>query len=278
MQGVIGAQVNVLVRKKHLSFFLSLSLAAVYGAVAWAEPLRSPWLDDDVVVDRISTEAPEGTVNDSEFPDNEEVFLSDSLNVDADVFKTFPAELRETFERGLSLNLGVTAPWQTMGMEIHWQHHQWYGTSLALGFGDWVLKGHTEITEYRLDVMSRAAQWGWRYFMQETLPLYLQPAAGVVVWTGDMTPSGVDQSKAEDISFLRAGLRAYGATFGLTLGSMAIWDNGFFIDYSCVGIASSVVLSMDTSATQSSVIREMKAQLTKGQIWGLINIKMGMQF
>ena len=261
-------------------YFVGCLVCSLWTLVAHGGPLRSPWLDENLLDDYPATEAAEGKPSASGTNDSKtDASATDQeLGLDADSFQPYPAEMRDQFTRGASLNLGVTDAWQAMGAEVYWQHHQWYGTSVSVGFGEWIIKGRTGATEYRVDVISRAARFGWRYFLHETLPLYLQPVAGLVVLTGDMTPSGVDAADFGTVSFLRAGFRSYGLTYGVNLGSMAMWENRFYLDYSLVGLAGTSILSLDSSATSSVTNSEIKAQLKKPQIWGLINLKIGWQF
>ncbi len=189
-------------------------------------------------------------------------------------------EVRRQFNYGVSLNLGVSAPWQVFGADFQFDRHAWYGWTLSAGGGVAALMGHQDGAEYRVDVVSRALQFGWRYYLHREWPLYLQPAIGSVYWTGNINPSGLDEVTVlnRDRSDLQTGFGAYGATVSLTLGGVFLWESGFFLDYGLVGLAKTFIIVADSSADSAVTDRVMQEHLGKTLAWGLANIKIGWRF
>ncbi|MEZ4743107.1 MAG: hypothetical protein R3B45_11795 [Bdellovibrionota bacterium] len=192
-------------------------------------------------------------------------------------------ELRQSFgdeERmGLALGLGATRPWLFSSLSRYWVNHAEYFWELTVGLGKHRISGQKDHRHLEMVVDSRAIDVGYYRFFSLDLPITYNLGFGLASWKGEVNPSGVtldEQDPAGDA--LRSGYAASGIYLFLGIGLNFFWENGFYLQYTVVGLGKSKVFEHSLTQKTSSAEPIILKNLETGQSYGFTNVKLGWMF
>ncbi len=188
-------------------------------------------------------------------------------------------ELRRQFEQGVQLGLGVSKPWQNLHVEYQsrLRPELWLGISYGLGTASF--SGKNSGRDYELSTDSQQISASLRYFFTESIPVYVSGLFGYGTWSGKIKATGVDINEENAIlDNISTTFNAQGFTLGLGLGCAALWENGFYLDYTFVGIAVSKLSHESLARNRDRARKILEHSLEEPIGYGFLNIAAGYFF
>ena len=179
---------------------------------------------------------------------------------DLDPLEYSQNERQAKFSGGMALNIGPVIPWSESGASFFWSRYSLI-QSLTLGVGDFEFSDNYRDRNYRVKTDTQILYYATRWFFLGFGPLYVEPFAGFVRWSGSIKPSGYDNVNDTLASALDSRFDINGLSLGTNLGLMWIFDTGIFVDYNLFNISSAAFVSRrfttNTDAAKKSVRKEL---------------------
>ena len=187
----------------------------------------------------------------------------------ADLLAYTQKELQGRFEGGLALNFGPVMPWSKYGASVFWKGGDII-QSVSLGGGDFKFSDNYKERNYIVDVDSQSAYYAARWFFLGFGPVYVEPFAGFVRWSGSIKPRGYDNVNDSLASSLNSRFDMNGISLGANLGLMWIFTNGIFVDYNLLSLSSAAFVqknfTTNTEAAKRNVKKELGGPLTTSNL------------
>jgi hypothetical protein len=178
-------------------------------------------------------------------------------------------ELQQRFNGGLGVNLGPVMPWAKIGASMLWPEYKGIA-QLSLGAGGFDFSDNFEGRNYLVQIDSQSAYLGWRNFPLGFGPIYVEPFAGFVRWSGSIKPRGFDAQQDQLASSLTSRFDSFGMSLGGNLGLMWLFKNGYFLDYNLVSLSWAQIFrehySNNTSASRNSIRKQIRGPLTMSSL------------
>jgi hypothetical protein len=193
----------------------------------------------------------------------------DDAQADLDPLEYTQKELQGKFTGGFALNLGPVMPWADYGASIFWSR---YGIvqSLSLGAGDFEFSDNYKERNYQVEVDSQSMYYAARWFFLGFGPLYIEPFAGFVRWSGSIKPNGFDDTNDTLSASLNSRFDITGVSLGANLGLMWIFTNGIFLDYNLFNLSSAAFTSKrfttNTAEAKKNVKKALEGPLTMSNL------------
>lgn len=198
--------------------------------------------------------------------------------IDADELEMTQEELRPRVERALTLNIGVSIPWQQYGLSYETKASDYSMNLYSIGGGHNNFSGMEQEGSYEISVNYRSFVYGWRLFLSDLIPVFVEPSIGFGLWEGRINPDGSDGTNTTAASKLDAGFSTGGPIVGASLG--VAWYSGsrWFIEYYLFNVGKAILTQerfTDTVATTRAIVRD---NIERAMSWGLVNIRVGYMF
>lgn len=264
-------------------FLLGCALILAFQHRAWAigpltdEPLDGSDQNDDLdEVEELPTDSqpPSTVVSD--------VGTIAPQMLGLDELKLTQEELRSRFAYLVAAGIGNGKPWQGYTLEMGAILAKDRSFSLSVGGGSFKESGFLEERAYDVTGKSRSVAFALREYSRHFSQLALELVAGYADWSGRVDPHGIDSNDdlTEDAEALKlsSGFDAHGFVFGLGLGFSWLWDNGFWLDWTPLGIHASKLLQKDYDRDSRIVDRAVRLAIERPLFYGLMNFKLGYVF
>lgn len=187
-------------------------------------------------------------------------------------------EIREETSRSLGLGLFSNLPWQSINIQGGWTLSPKSSASAFIGGGAYTSENQKIGSGYQIDAVTKALGGEYRFFPSESFSFYISQLIGAVHVAGDVRLQGGQTDEAAVSPQTQSSFEAYGIFASVGLGVSHIWESGFFIDYSIVGLNKTYLVQKSLSNDDDSFSSKVKTDLEAAQIWGFINIKVGYFF
>ncbi len=191
-------------------------------------------------------------------------------------------ELRDLYRFGIAFNYGATAlPWQTLGISGYDISPPKWKTTFFVSYGKCGFRDDSEKKSFSMNVFSNLVGIATRTFFSDVVPiLFVQGAVGYAYWRGTVTPQS-PQLRDEPESLrdkLSTSFSAHGPVVGANLGLATHWENGFYLEYTLVGMGYSYPISETASQDIEDAKEFYRSRLKHFLVWGISNITAGYFF
>lgn len=187
-----------------------------------------------------------------------ETLASEESNVDP--LEYSQKERQAEFQGGIALNLGPVMPWSEYGGSILWTGRGVIQSG-SIGGGNFEFSDNYRGRNYKVKVDSQSAYYAARWFFLGFGPLYVEPFAGLVRWSGSIKPSGFDDVSDSLASSLNSRFDMSGASIGANLGVMWIFSNGLFLDYNLFSLSSAAFLTSSFTTNSEEAKKNVRKEL-----------------
>lgn len=187
------------------------------------------------------------------------------------------AAVRKSHPNGFMLGVGRTEAWETTALSVrHWNN---VNNMVLFGGGTGNYKTELQLSDFTYDIkmQTRGIYGGWRHFIGNSLPLFLQCGGGVTEWSGAVASRGGETSTAIDIDELSENYRASGAHIEGAVGFAGYWANGFSVEYVLMGIGKTLFTKY-SSELENGADRAVRRNIEFPVWYGLLNIALGYYF
>lgn len=190
-----------------------------------------------------------------------------------------PLEVRSRFKYGVSLAGGPSMPWQSYSLAGDDQIKPDLAVGLYLGGGTFTLTGNTvDGRAYDISMTARGFGILARYWIPHIERLSVELALGYSLWNGSVTPHGSDDQITDPSQKLGSSFNAAGFVQGLAFNLQWLWEGGFYLQWTPIGIQATEVLQESDSLSSDLVKSAVKHDLQRGRVYGLIDLKVGYYF
>lgn len=265
-------------RLSKLAMVCAASCAVLAIGPVHDEPL--PGSDEEDELDEVEdlptdTQAPSVTLS-SEAPVTPPAMAVDEL-------KFSQEELRSRFAYMFAAGLGNGKPWQGYTLEMGAILAKDRTVAMSLGAGSFKESGFLEERAYDVSGRSRAIAFALREYSRHFPHLALELVVGYGDWSGRVDPHGSDTDEPADDADtealkLSSGFNAHGLIFGVGLGCSWLWDNGFYLDWTPLGLHASKLLQRELDRDTRVVERAVTFAIERPLFYGLMNLKLGYLF
>lgn len=188
-------------------------------------------------------------------------------------------ELREKFQQGIHLGLGASKPWTTAHFEYHYKIRPNLWTSAHYGIGGSNLSGKWQQSDYDLSVDSSHFGISGRYYPTESLPVFTSALLALSKWSGRIKATGIDLQEEEPaLDQISTSFHAQGLSAALAIGCSGLWENGFFLEYTFVGIGLSKITGETIARNRNQSTKILEDSLESPMGFGFLNIAAGYFF
>jgi hypothetical protein len=101
---------------------------------------------------------------------------------------------------------------------------------------------------------------------------------GYASWDGSISPHGSDDEVTDASEKLSSSFHATGYFGGVSTAISWLWESGFYIEWTLVGMAASKVQTVDFTRESELVDKAVRRDIQRATFFGLNNIKLGMHF
>jgi hypothetical protein len=177
-----------------------------------------------------------------------------------------------------ALALGSSKPWQAYDVELGYVVKPDRVASLFAGGGPQRFEGVVSEKSYDMKVDARTFGLTGRYFFHKIEGMSVEAVLGYAQWDGSVSPHGSDDSIDDASEKLSSSFHATGYFGGLSAALSWLWESGFYLEWTLVGITSGKVQTLDFTRDSDLVDKAVRRDLQRASFYGLNNLKLGMHF
>ena len=185
-------------------------------------------------------------------------------------------EIRRGFRYGASLAAGETIPWQNFSLEVFAVGNDADTYGVVVGTGGFHDEGRVDDRHFDLDFTTRSTAVTRRYYSDVLGPVSVLVTAGAIMFEGKIDPSGSDDLLSSEDERLQSTFRATGGFLGLAISLDALWQEGYFLEWTPIGLRYTWLFDQDLSRDSVAAADAVEKKLENLGIFGLVNIKFGM--
>jgi hypothetical protein len=247
-------------------FFTVLGLNSQQSNGQSVGPRRETQVLDDLTVD-------EGEVSEEELNDDDREL--------EDVLQDKPSphsERRAQLGRGIALSIGSARPWQRSSLALYQGFDEWTNFGIFAGFGQGSRDGRMTLRSFDLNLEARVIGLMVQRWLKEPDHLRVEGALGYVTWDGRLTPRGQVEGEDSLEDSLSTGFLASGLFVSASLQYSWIFDGGWTLDWTILGVQKSYVLKLDQSRPSGYGGSAIRLGLTGSELFGLTGLGIGYRF
>lgn len=177
-----------------------------------------------------------------------------------------------------SLGLGSAKPWQAYDVEVGYLFSPNRLGSFFAGGGPQHFEGVVEEKSYDMDLNARTFGSSYRYYFQTIEGMSIEGLLGYAQWDGKISPHGSDDEVTDGSEKLSSSYHATGFFGGVSTALTWLWESGFYLEWTLVGIQATKVTTMDFTRDTVIADKAVRRDLQRGSFYGLNNLKLGMCF
>lgn len=259
-------------------YYWLLPLVGFISVPGMARPLSRDsyaWVDGLEVIARSDTGFLDNIDDDM---DDSEYELVPGQDVDSNELDLTQEELRPKVNQAISLNFGVSIPWQSYGGSFATRASDQAMHVFSLGGGHSKLSGTEKEGAYEIGVNYRSFFYSWRVFPTQVIPLFIEPSLGFGTWEGRIKPEGSDPITDTDTSKLDAGFSVAGPMAGVGMGLVWFFESHWFVEYNLFNVGKAFIRQEHFTETTSATRVVVRDNLERALSWGLANFRIGYYF
>jgi hypothetical protein len=187
-------------------------------------------------------------------------------------------EVRGRYAYGAAVALGTALPWQSYSLSFYRLLSERWAAGLYVGGGAFSDSGTLDEQSYDLKIRSRSAGVDGRYYFGGLQRLSLQASLAYAAWSGNVEPNSADDENPASEEKLATAYDASGVTTGLGAVVTWLWNGGFYIDWTPVGIRKSWIFQKDQTRDSALGDKLVRQKVERPFFFGVTNIRFGMLF
>jgi hypothetical protein len=260
---------------------LSPTYAFSQGLMAPAIPKDSATSDvdevEEVVADSDVLLPSESADSEAERPGGKKR-LDRIKQTQADELSYSQEEIRSRYNSGAALALGSAQPWQFYTVNFYTLLSDKWAAGLFVGAGAFRDAGTLDKHAYDFKVKSHSFGMDGRYYFRNLERLSLQASLSYVSWSGSVKPNSADDEDESVTSNLGSSFDASGVAIGFASVLTWLWDSGFYIDWTPVGIYKSAIFQKAQTRDSEYANKVIEQKIERPQFFGVANIRFGYLF
>lgn len=187
-------------------------------------------------------------------------------------------EIRAKRTYAAAVALGSSKPWQAYNLELGFLMPPSRMVTVFAGGGPQRFEGVVEEKSYDMEVNARTFGTAYRYFFHKIEGLSAEAVLGYGQWDGSISPHGSDDEITDFSEKLSSSYHASGYFGGVSAAITWLWDSGFYLEWTVVGMTKAKLMTTDFTRESEIVDKAVRRDLQRAAFYGLNNLKIGMLF
>jgi hypothetical protein len=118
-----------------------------------------------------------------------------------------------------------------------------------------------------------------RYYPTDSLPVFTSALLALSKWSGRIKATGIDIAEEEPaLDQISTSFHAQGLSAAIAIGCSGLWENGFFLEYTFVGIGLSKITGETIARNRNQSTKILEDSLENPLGFGFLNIAAGYFF